>query len=492
MTEILDFLRFVLIVLGFGGLAYYSAIAYANLIKFMRIKDAEASRFEAETRLVWLEAAKREADIDLVPASPNGHLPVARRLLANGSLITDQLHLISQEIDTRRPVQPVPQSLSYAPHFARVDAPTKVDLDGESPQLAVATNSNFWSLWTAGELPDNGFLMGHNLSDGAPVYADWKKLYSALIGGQSGSGKSTLIRNVLTQSAIQGGRFIVLDKHYAAGEESLGASLYPLRSRLMCDIAATDKQMTEAIKLMRHIGAQRLAGKDGDKSPVILVVDETTALLSRSDIADELKHLLGEIAQETRKVGVYALCIGQNFHSKIMDTTVRNSFVSYLSCRTRPDVARVMAGSNEFGKIAGELRTGQCVWMDTNGEMVRIAVPNTTQKHVEMVAREIDGSPLGTTGSTSGSEVVPSGTVDNEIVHCGTSQEPAPEPLVEPASNIVSDAVKVRMVRDMMANCAGVNEIIRQVWGVQSKGRAYQSASAELNQIMAHIARSAS
>lgn len=467
MLEFLSIIRLLATVALVAIGAYYMIIAYTELEKRIGLNRSEVKRAKAEAHLLWAQARRAEEDIELVPATATGHLPVSRRLLNDGSMVAQQLSLIAQDIATRTPVQPVPATVHYAPHFARVDAPTKVDLDGDNqPEPQPVKTPNFWELWTAGELPDNGFLMGHNLADGSPVYADWKKLYSALIGGTSGSGKSTLIRNVLTQSAIQGGRFVVLDKHFSAGEESLGASIYPLRNRLMCDIAATEEQMLRAIKLMRHIGSQRLSGKDHDKSPVIMVVDETTALLSRSDIAEQLKALLGEIAQETRKVGVYAMCIGQNFHSEVMPTTVRNSFVSFLSCRTRSDVARVMTGSNEFGKVAGQLRIGQCVWMDNNGEMIRIAIPNTTQKHVEMIAREIDGMLV----QPEQAVIVPA------------------EREVEIPANAVADAVKVRMVKDLLANCASQKTIIKEVWGI-SGGRKYPDAAKELSQIIALLTR---
>jgi len=87
------------------------------------------------------------------------------------------------------------------------------------------------------------------------------------------------------------------------------------------------------------------------------------ALLQRSTIAAELTATLGQIAQETRKVGVFCLAIGQQFSSTVMSTPVRNSFVSYVTCRTRRDVARVMSGSAAFGKAAETLTTGQAVWM---------------------------------------------------------------------------------------------------------------------------------
>jgi hypothetical protein len=234
--------------------------------------------------------------------------------------------------------------------------------------------------------------MGYSLDeDGEAITAGWGDLYSSLIGGKSGMGKTTLIRSILAQSALQGGKFIVIDPHYGAGAESTGASLEPLRDLMMCDVAVDEKQIADALRYVGSVGQRRIAGQDKERWPLILVVDETTALFQRSNVAGILTDVLGQISQETRKVGVYAMCIGQNFDGRIMDTTIRNSFVSMISMRSRRDVARVMSGSTEFGKMAETLQIGQCVWMAPTGEMHKLAVPNCTATDLELVARSFDG-----------------------------------------------------------------------------------------------------
>lgn len=480
---------FVLLAVLFVGGAY--AVEFINDI-FARIQerwlDVEAKR--ANVQEAWAKAHEATENVMLVAPSNNGALPISRKLLESGQIVDAQLTLVAQDIDTRKPVQPqpnVPSSIHYAPHYARIieapDGNTTQTLD--EPQAQVA---DFWSLYNAGQLPNKGFLMGYDLENGQPVTADWKQLYSALVGGMSGSGKSTLIRCVLAQSALQGGRFVVLDKHFGAGDESLGESLMPLRSRLVGDIAANDQQMIDAIKYMRTVGAQRLSGQDKDKSPLILVVDETTALLQRSDVAQQLTDLLGEIAQETRKVGVYALCIGQNFHGEIMKTTVRDSFVSYLSCRTKKSVARVMSGSNLFGTAAESLKVGQAVWMDKNGEMVRIAIPNTTQAHIEAVAHEIDGEASQVVGPrteprTPSRQPAQIAQVESVMDDEATDEESVSEPLV---TDLVLDARKVDMVRRLIKAKASRNEILKDVWHVDSKmgGKKFSQAAHELDDII--------
>ena len=117
-------------------------------------------------------------------------------------------------------------------HYSPESNQTITGADGQTMTAAAATApGSFWQLYQAGQLPSRGFLMGYSLDDdGKKITADWGDLYSSLINGRSGMGKSTLTRSILAQSALQGGRFVIVDPHYNSGDESLGASLQPLRN----------------------------------------------------------------------------------------------------------------------------------------------------------------------------------------------------------------------------------------------------------------------
>lgn len=421
-----------------------------------------------------VELSRARLDLLLVQPRADGMLPVPRDLLAGGAFTQQALMLAAQHIANQAPLQPVPHSISYAPHVLGKNDVAPMLLEDKA---AMVPAKSFLELFNAGMLPPDKFLMGFDIADGQAVYANWKQLYSALIGGQSGSGKSTLIRSVLAQSALQGGRFVVLDKHYGAGDESLGQSLSPLRSLMLCDVASTEAQMIDALHYVNDIGARRLAGQDADKTPVILIVDETTALLSRGGIKEELSEVLGMIAQETRKVGVYAMCIGQQFKSDIMDTGVRNSFVSMLSCRARKDVARVMSGSLEFAKITESLTIGQAVWMQPDGNVTKIAVPNCTQEMIDVVAKSIPGNfptqPNALLVVEPGHKSVHGSVIDDD----DDAFEPSDS---EPT--LLSD--RAARVKHMFKNGTTQSQIIAEVWQIKDKGKMWQKASLELNDIL--------
>lgn len=379
----------VIIVLLLSGLAKFVAWIlnfYTDLTIKRQTANAEIERINAETQSMLIrnqaETQSILAKSQIVHADSNGQYPIAISQL--DQLAHAQLQLAAHMHDTRRTFAPVPNSIHYS-----------VKNEGLAPQMnqlsKVTVIPTFGELMASGRFPKDKLLLGFD-EEQKPIEANFTQMYSTLIGGQSGSGKSTLVRSLLAQAALQDSKFVVIDPHFNAGEESLGSSLMPLRSHMVMDIASTEGEMREALNFVLEIGKRRLLG-DSDKSTLVLVVDETTALLQRSNIKDLLQEVLGQITQETRKVHVYAICIGQNFHSDIIDTTVRNSFCSFVSCRARKEVARMQSGDSGFAQAASTLVTGQAAYLSGNGELQVLSVPNCTARDIELVAGR-DFSPI--------------------------------------------------------------------------------------------------
>ena len=457
----------------------YKALRFALYDIADRNTISAVKALDINQKEITLSALARDAA--LVKPDENGLFPLPASMIDSPEVAGQAIMLAAQHINTKLPValpQPVPQTITYSPHYAPHLSNRSENIGGQmmlEDSARTQPARNFLDLYNNGQLPSNGFLMGFDLSTDQPIHATWKDLYSALVGGASGSGKSTLIRSVLAQSAIQGGQFVVLDRHYASGEESLGASLQPLRSRMLCDVAASENEMLDALHFVRDIGQRRLDGKDNDRSPVVLIVDEATGLMARSNIAEQLTNILGMIAQETRKVGVFSLCIGQNFSGEIFPTLTRNSFVSMLSCRTRRDVARVMSGNTEFAQIAEGLTIGQAVWMNPAGEVMQMAVPNCTQEMVEVVAKRLES---------------PKTQLANSLV-----VEPLRQPLrkvlresLQEDENKVDSEVgsltaKQRHALEMFKHGKSKTNIIDEVWHTKG-GDAFQKASVEFEEAL--------
>lgn len=403
----------------------------------------------------------------LVAPNENGLLPIPLKFVLDPMYA----HKIIDVHNTKATM--IPSSIHYAPKYTNIKPELTDTLAIEPITKEVET---FWQLFQGNKLPLKGFLMGYDLDDGLAVFADWIDLYSSLLGGKSGMGKTTLIRSILAQSAMQGGRFVIIDPHYHSGDDSLGSSIQPLRNFMLCDVAVKEDEILDALKYVLMIGRRRISGEDKDKTPIILVTDETTALLQRSNVAQVLTTVLGEISQETRKVGVYALCIGQNFHGKILDTTVRDSFVSMLTMRTNRKTAATQSGNNDFGKMAETLTLGQTVWMNLNGDMQRLAVPNCTQADLELVASHLSDK------NTQNDQILSITPVNSGSVSGSVSGS-----LVVPASdtdNFVTVSNRAARVRDMLRDNKNLASIIKEVWEVEGKGRAYQQATTEFYEVL--------
>lgn len=268
--------------------------------------------------------------------------------------------------------------------------------DGQTlSAAATATPGTFWQLYETGALPDNGFLMGYDTINGDPVVANWKQLYSALVGGMSGSGKSTIVRLLLAQAALQRGKFVVVDPHFGSGDESLGASLMAFRGLMVCDVASDEQQIVDALRWVADTGRRRLQGLDADRTPLVLIVDETPGLLEGGygdNAQAQLLQTLNLVVRETRKVGVFAFAIGQTFQADTMPSKIRNSFASMVGCAMRRDEARYMSGNSRFAQAVDELTGYQAVWMNPQREVITLTVPNCTQNDVELVAGRVLGA----------------------------------------------------------------------------------------------------
>ncbi len=452
----------------FLGAAY---LIFLMLISAWRYVSQSRIEFDAQRQTLAIQAAMVKQQLLLVDKRSevlypiDGFMPIAHAAVVSGSNNMHLLELNARRIETLAPVANVPHSLTYAPHISQKHEGVAALPDNQKA-FDLAPVGDFFSLFSNGKLPKDRFLVGTSLEDGSDITATWGNLYSALIGGMSGSGKSTLIRSLLAQSALQGGRFVVIDPHFGAGEESLGASLQPLRNLMLCDVASNDREMSSALKYVADIGKRRLSGQDTDKTPIVLVCDETTGLLQRGNIAEQLIDVLGMISQETRKVGLYAFCIGQNFSGQVLPTEVRNSFVSFVSCRARRDVARVQSGSNMFGKLAEELTIGQAVWMTPSGDVHRVAVPNCTQDHLQHVAQSLTVNP---------NEKPMNQPMSQPMIGDSNSGQVAQEFMGRVMSEVMS--AEEQRIRELFMGGASVGDIAVEIFGVSKKaGQPYITA----------------
>lgn len=508
MGDFLDNLNFIAIALLWvvGGLIVtWIGISVAGLLasgyeRIFAISENIRER-KLQTELRAADVLQRLNEAALVRPDLAGNFPLHKDyvLEAGDKLIA----LAGHKAEMQRTFPNVPNTYSPKWEYENRALPGAQVVTADPAHQLPLVVPDFWQLFTSDKLPESKFLLGYSLEDQTPVEADWGNLYSALVGGQSGSGKSTLIRGLLAQAALKGSQFVVIDPHSESGEQSLAYSIRPLRGFMPFDPAGgTEQIMLDALRYVAGVARARLGdGGHGDRTPLVLVVDELTSILQgrygdtlRAEMIDGLQ----QIATESRKVGVFAFGIGQNFHGKDFPTTVRDNFVSMISCHARARVAKTMADDNEFGKIAGSLQTGQAIWQPPSGDFQVFAFPNTTEKHLTLVARQVadngvwevdPGSYAPTTGKGGvqvASKQLPLGVHTDEN---WPTEAPADATRTPRGRHLDAKAdARTVTVRDMVLQGVEHTKIIEAVWGVNSQaGRPYRVAKAEFEAMLAGI-----
>jgi hypothetical protein len=328
-----------------------------------------------------------------------GLLPVERRQLGSVAPAALAAFHTARQLEAERPIVPtVPHSLSYAPHTVahhRADALGIADAPAlELPAPGVPTFAGLLDGGRIGRGPDGraqALLLGVDAATGAELAGDWKDLYSTVVAGFPGSGKTTTQRFLAAQTALHGARFVVIDPHAEAGDDSLAATLAPLASCYLCEPASDDKRILEAVKLVADIGDRRVKGKDTDLTPVILWADELTKLLGRSAIGDKLAELLEAIAQEYRKKNVFVCGSGQIWTAERTTSELRDSFASVIAHRMKRGQARLLLPTDEAAQVE-RLETGHAILWRTSGETTTVVIPNTTRADVVRVAGLLEGN----------------------------------------------------------------------------------------------------
>lgn len=290
----------------------------------------------------------------------------------------------TRQIEAAR--QPVPQTVTYAPHDAQHYAPR---LDYRSERLGIpelpppepaaqlpADVPSFGQLLSAGRIGRGQPLMlGYDLAEAAPIWGSWRDLYSAGVGGAQGGGKSWTAASLIAQSMLNGARVILCDPH-AGDQESLTTRLTPLLPYMqLC--ADDERQIEAAVRFAGDELTRRREKKSPDRTPILLVIDEWTSLLRRG-LGDKLPPLLADLSQEGRKYGVNALLLAQRWSVDAAGGgDVRNTLTAHYVHRTRADEARMQTGlrGGALPDDTMQLQPGQSYLLDTRGNVRKVATP---------------------------------------------------------------------------------------------------------------------
>lgn len=333
----------------------------------------------------------RQRRTPLVRFDPE-HPHVARWMLEQGNqellaAMQRALELSGQAQIALAVHQPGQTPASWAPHLtiAQPRGAAPAELAAIDAPAAAAVPS-FAQLLDAGRVGrNNPLLLGFDAASGHELAGTWRDLYSAAIAGVSGSGKTTTVRFLAAQSALHGARWVLLDPHADAGDESLAGTLAPLSSTFLCAPAVDHRAMLNSVQLVADALDRRLSNKSSERWPLILAADEFTSLM-RGDLAEPLAALIERIAQEGRKVLVFALVSGQVWTAeRTGGSALRDSLAScYVHRMKRRQANHLLQLGDELPETL-TLPTGHALLYRTSGELVEVAIPNTTAADVARV-----------------------------------------------------------------------------------------------------------
>jgi len=267
---------------------------------------------------------------------------------------------------------------------------------------------------------------------------------------------------------------------HAPDSESLTSRVGPLAPSFVCDIAEDDRSILSALKLADDV-LQRRKRDDSDRTPLIVAIDEW-ASLRRGELANVLPKFVEDFSTEGRKLNCHLLLLSQRWDKPAVGD-FRNTLASSYVYRMRPDDARMMTGlrAGMLPENTLQLQPGQAYLLNTYGQLVKVTIPQMTGADLANVGRRL--------GSDRGSTDRPFGFVPRRA-------EPGVELGVEPGPKLPSSthqeavkprSAKVEQVRRLLMEKCGTDEIIKRVWGVEGRGRAYTAARAELLEIIASL-----
>ena len=400
-----------------------------------------------------------------------------------------------------------------APHTFSYHHEGAPALPGPEPAAGPAAPApTFAALLAAGIIaPTAPLVLGY--TPAGALTGGWRDLYSSAVAGLSGSGKTTTLRFLAGQSALHGARFLVLDPHADAGEESLAGTLAPLAPVFLAPPAADDRAMLHALGDVQTELQRRLRGAPATP-PIIVAIDEFTSLMARSTLAEPLAGLIEAVAQEGRKVGVFALISGQIWTAaRTGSSALRDALASVYVHRSHRQQARLLLPVIDAPR-AERLPAGTALLMRTSGEVSEVTIPLTTAADMAAVGARLVTStaralpppaPLALPeppewpalaeliraageappAAGKGREAPEAARVAAEIAPvAGTATGAPAAPSAAAAASSPEVPPRQARVRARLKEGATLTEIIRQEWGV-SGGRAYQQAAGELRDLIA-------
>jgi hypothetical protein len=174
-------------------------------------------------------------------------------------------------------------------------------------------------------------------------------------------------------------------------------------------------------------------------------------------VGPALAELLEGIAQEYRKVGVYASISGQIWTAeRAGGSALRDSLASCLVHRMKRPQARLLVPADTATEVE-RLSTGRAILYRTSGQLDTLTIPNTTNADMKVVASLLSDQAAST----------PAATLRQD----------------DGSTTAKAYSAEERRILDMFTAGASIAEIAREMSGAKN-GRRYTEASERVQAVV--------
>ena len=464
----------ILLVVGAGGIFYIVYDGYKQ-------RRTPLTRFDPERPLVarWM---LEQGNADLILAMMrqlelSGQAQIARAN-ASGSVP----HNYAPHISVTTPKAAAPAELPY------VDAAP--ELPAERPALALLPGEcTLAALQRTGIIARSGnsLHIGNSIVDNQPIYLELSTWGALALGGKSRTGKTSRAVYYLAQAALNGWKIVICDKHGAGKSDALLAKVGMLENSFLLPAAVNQADHNRRISQVYSIGLRRLNNQDTARWPILLCVDELTALILNDWLEDKTLDQMMSIGAEMAGVNVHLLCIGHDWSAGCLGKERGAAFrrITTHRCAHRLDAqgAQFLLPSG-MGKMAEGLTVGQALYVDETAEPILVDAPLLHDEDLRYAA-EHAGRYMGTFQGT------PAGVAIDDAAPALHQPHTSSTPALTPAGVAQQEAEnpKAARVRDLLRQQRGQTEILSEVWHLDSRerGAAYKTALEEYRAIVAAL-----
>lgn len=353
----------------------------------------------------------------------------------------------------------------------------------------------------ADQIPSDRSLLGIYPDTGNLEIVEPERYKTAWFVGGSNTGKTNTVYGKVSDMVRWGAKIIICDNH-AFKKDSLANKLKDFHGRLLIPIAQTDEQIKNAIIFfLREFKTRRDQGKPCTEK-WLLVGDEVNATanhmvrISKEEAAALLEEFGIKIEGEFVKLQVFFKLLAETcgyeargfemfgyfISQKVAGLHwLRNAMMTVFVHGLLMDSEAMLAANNsrKYAELVKAFKTGRTLVYGLDFDPIVLQQPK-----YEM-AQIVDEGPAPAPTSNESEQA------NSNLVYFSSHQkrhevEIDAEPLQAQKSE--GDEARIARIIRLMMGGTSVNKIIKEEWGLDSGGGAYQGALSELREIQKIIA----